>query len=64
MLKYRDLDDIEGVVDLCQHRGSKMCVCVCVRYACCSHVYTRVHACLHAAVKLLLLSVSASNAGL
>ena len=62
MLKYRDLDDIEDVVDLCQLKNACLCVCVCVLYARCSHVYMRVHACVHDAVKLSLLLVSASNA--
>ena len=28
MLKYRDLDDIEDVVDLCQLKNACLCVCV------------------------------------
>ena len=44
MLKYRDLDDIEGVVDLCQHHGSKMCVCVCVCVYTLRMLFARVHA--------------------
>jgi len=40
------------------------CMSVCVRHAPCSHVYTRAHACAHAAVKPLLMLVFASSAGL
>ena len=50
----------EDVVDFCQLKN--VCLCVCVLYARCSHVYMRVHACVHDAVKLSLLLVSASNA--
>ena len=38
MLKYRDLDDIEDVVDLCQLKNACLCVCT-VRT-----LFARVHA--------------------
>ena len=65
MLRHEDLYDTKDVVDLCQHHGSKSaCLCVCARCARCSHVHTRVQACVRAAVKPLLLLVFASSAGL
>ena len=61
-MKYEDLDEIEDVVDLCQHHGSKAVhLCYNTRVL---HTCMRGRTLAQAAVKLLQVFAFVRNAGL